>query len=166
MCPKERWWSESGAPGDIGRVSASPWFHRLSIVGPWWFPKAVVKVARVKIWPVMWFGGRLEGSKSMTVDPWIQDHFIMTIDANWLKSMLGRACEAAPMDWWRGQCQGCTWGPGRCRSRADWWAQVVPWLPTTSTCLHVSIFVTFLLILAQISYIQINLHVQVEICEL
>jgi hypothetical protein len=111
MCLKERRWSEVGAPGGVGRALASPWFHRLSIIGLGWLPKVVVKAARVKIWPVMWFGGRLEGSKSMTVDPWIQDHSIMTIDANRLKSTHGRACGEAPMDWWCGQCQGGTWGP-------------------------------------------------------
>ena len=44
-----------------------------------------MKVARAKIWLVRRFQGQLEGSKSMIVDPWIQDHSILTIGANRLK---------------------------------------------------------------------------------
>ena len=52
-----------------------------------------MKAAHVKIRLVRWFQGKLEGSESMTVDPWIQDHSIVTIGANRLKINAGEGLE-------------------------------------------------------------------------
>ena len=52
-----------------------------------------MKAARAKIWLVRQIQGRLEGSKSMTVDLWIQDHSIVTIGVDRLKINDGEGLE-------------------------------------------------------------------------
>ena len=70
-----------GADGVVG-VPAGVGLHRLSIVGPWLVPKGSCEVGTCQNLAGKTIPRLVEGSKSMIVDLWIQDHSIVTIGVN------------------------------------------------------------------------------------
>ena len=96
-----------------------------------------------------------EGSKSMTMGPWIHRHPILSVDQTALNGRFSLALEQLP------RIGDMAW-PLVGRAALPSW----PKAPCHVHLLHMSIFVTILAKLWFISYIQIILQAQVELGEL